>query len=110
MFSSNLRNVHQGGELWRECKVLMVEFFFNSLVLIQRLHEVLGCNRYVDTPTGAAVCFVCRRSPVNMSTGFSRESGVVQTGPFCRQVNRPVGPLDSVRPLDGFQIEFRVCF
>jgi len=28
----------------RECKILMVEFFlFNFLVLVQNLHEVLGC-------------------------------------------------------------------
>ena len=36
----------------RECKILMVEFF-SSLVLVQSLYEVLGCNRYVDTPTGS---------------------------------------------------------
>ena len=32
----------------RECKILIIELF-NSLVIVQSLHEVLGCNKYVNT-------------------------------------------------------------
>ena len=45
----------------RECKILMVEFF-NSLMLVQSLHEVLGCSRYVDMPTGSSSLSVDRPS------------------------------------------------
>ena len=42
-----------------------------------------------------------------LSTGFSRESSVMQTGSVYRQSNRPI---NSIRPLGSFQIEFRVHF
>ena len=74
----------------RECKILMMEFF-NSLMLVRSLYEVLSCSRYVDTPTGATVCFICRQAtlivgralstgPTWLSTCISWESGLVQTG------------------------------
>ena len=61
-----------------DCKILMVEFF-NSLVLVQSLHEVLGFSRYVDTPTGEAECVVCQQA-------FSAVDGALLTSPHgCRQ-------------------------
>ena len=80
----------------REYKILKLEFF-NPLVLLQSLHEVLGCSRYVDMPTGGANCVVCRHAfsalltgPPWLLTGVSRKLGVEQTGSVCRQANWPV--------------------
>ena len=90
----------------RECKILMVEFF-NSLVLVQSLHEVLGCSRYVNSPTGGEVCFVYRQaiSAVDRPP-HSCQQAFLESRVLCRLAKS----IDSVRPLGSFQIVFRVRF
>ena len=80
----------------------MVEFF-NSLVLVQNLHEVIGsadtCNNLLSMSTGH---LGCRQPSMSVDMHFSRV-GVMQ---LAQSVDRPT----SVWSLGDFQVGFRVHF
>ena len=80
----------------RECKILMVEFF-NSLVLIWSLHEVLE-GRYVDTRQQNEQIALSVDRPFRLSTEPYRQShhGYRHAFPESQVLSRLAQPVDRL--------------
>ena len=100
VFGSDLRNLHRGGELWGEYKILLVEFF-NSLEKIDQSLEFNGVPRSTrlktvarSTARSTGHAQKCTKGEKacngQLPGGLPRRSSVAEGQSIDRLVDRPM--------------------